>query len=184
MPQGLFSPPLADVMKKILETERLALYDFEVEDAPFVQRLVNSPGWLRFIGDRHIHTLADAELYLLNSIIPVYKEFGFGFWQIRLKDTDTPIGMCGITKRIYLNNPDLGYALLPQYEGKGYAYEAVVATIAYARDTLHLPRLLAIARPDNAASIKLLEKASLRFEKTLLLPYAASAEVQMMSIDF
>ncbi len=170
-------------MKKILETERLALYEFGVNDAEFILKLVNSEGWLHFIGDRNIHSVDDAKLYLLNEIMKAYQELGFGFWRIQLKDSHTTIGMCGLTKRLYLNDPDIGYALLPEFTGRGYAQEAVAATLQYAHQSLYLKRILAITKPDNVRSVKLLQKLGVNFEQMMVLPVHANA-MQLMAINF
>jgi len=69
-----------------------------------------------------------------------------------------PIGICGLLRRATLPDVDIGFAFLPDYRAQGYAFEAASATLSYARDTLDLPRIVAIVSPENAASIRLLEK--------------------------
>jgi RimJ/RimL family protein N-acetyltransferase len=78
-----------------------------------------------------------------------------------------PIGICGLIKRDALEDVDLGFAFLPGFRGKGYAYEAAEATIAYGKNVLGLNRLVAITVQGNEASIKLLEKLGFRFEKII-----------------
>src|SRR5205823_3192935 len=104
-------------MKMLLETERLSITEFTTDDAGFILQLVNSPSWLQFIGDRQVYTLADAELYLVNGPISSYQQLGFGLWKVELKDGGKPIGMCGFLKRTFLDDADIGYALLPEFEG-------------------------------------------------------------------
>jgi ribosomal-protein-alanine N-acetyltransferase len=162
--------PLSDPQNNILLTEHLILRQLCLEDAPFILELFNTPGWLKYIGDRGVANLEQAEHYLQERLIKSYHELGFGFWQIVLKNQLTPIGICGLVKRAGLPDVDLGYALLPAYTGKGYALEAASATLSYARHNLGLGRILAITTPDNAASIRLLQKIGLRLSGTTILP--------------
>ncbi len=156
-------------MSSILETERLTLRQFELEDAKFIIELVNSPGWLEFIGDRNIRTEEAAVSYLRNGPIKSYRENGFGLWMVEMKDR-TPIGMCGILKRDNLENPDIGFAFLPEFMEMGYAFEIASATINYAKDKLNLKTICAITAPANEKSIRLLEKTGLTFIKTIFAP--------------
>lgn len=143
--------------------------ELQAGDAPFILRLVNEPAWLRFIGDRGIRTLDDARAYLANGPVAMYRRCGFGLWLVELKATGTPIGLCGPIRRDTLPDVDLGFALLPEYWGQGYAHEAAAATIACAKTTLALPRLVAITAPDNHASQGLLKKLGFTYERTLRL---------------
>jgi RimJ/RimL family protein N-acetyltransferase len=104
---------------------------------------------------------------LLNGPIGSYAKNGFGLYLIELKDSQTAIGMCGLLKRDELPEPDIGFAFLPDFWNKGYAFEAADAVMKYARETLNLGRILAIVNPDNYASMKLLERLGLRFERML-----------------
>ena len=157
-------------MKYILETERLILREFIPADAAFILELVNSPGWLQFIGDRNIKTTDKAIAYLENGPIKSYAENGFGLAMVETKDHNIPIGMCGIIKRDNLDHPDIGFAFLPAYTGKGYAFEIANATLAYASGQLKLPTIYAITVPGNIRSISLLEKIGLKFIKKINAP--------------
>ena len=153
-------------MIRILETERLILRQFELTDAKFIVELVNTPGWLEFIGDRNIRTEEAAIHYLQNGPIKSYKENGFGLSMVELKD-GTPIGMCGILRRDTLESPDIGFSFLPAFMEMGYAFEIANATINYAKDKLNLKTILAITVPTNKRSIRLLEKIGLKFIKII-----------------
>jgi len=152
----------------VIETERLVLCKFALNDAPFIFDLLNSPKWLQYIGDRGIKSFSDAQDYLVNGPLKSYANYGFGLYLIKLKDAGTPIGMCGLIKRDYLEDIDIGYALLPQYEGKGYAYEIALATTTYASNKLHLLKLAAITNFDNEGSVKLLKKMGFIFKETIM----------------
>ena len=152
----------------MIETERLLIRRFSLNDAPFVVELVNMPSWLEFIGDRGVRTVDDAEIYMLNNHLKSYEQFGFGPYAVELKDSHTLVGLCGLHRRPNLDDIDIGFAFLPDYAGKGYGYEAATAVIAHARNVLGLTRITGITAPSNVNSIRLLEKLGLRFEKRIV----------------
>jgi RimJ/RimL family protein N-acetyltransferase len=154
----------------IAETERLSINQLTVQDAPFVLTLLNTPTWLRFIGDRGIKNIDEARNYLLNGPIASYKRFGFGLYLVRLKEGNIPVGMSGLIKRDGLDNVDVGFALHPDYIGKGYAFEATAAVMTYAREVIKLTTIVAITTQENMHSIALLEKLGLRYKKMVTLP--------------
>ena len=149
---------------KVLETDRLVLRRLDVDDAAFILELLNDPSFIRFIGDKGVRDLEAARNYILNGPVASYKQFGFGLYAADLKESGAPIGICGILKRDTLPHPDIGFAFLPAYWNKGYAYEASAAVLEHARKTLSIDRVLAITTPDNEASVKLLVKLGLRFD--------------------
>jgi RimJ/RimL family protein N-acetyltransferase/heme-degrading monooxygenase HmoA len=150
----------------LIETERLRLRLFTLEDAAFVRELVNAPLFLRFIGDKRVRTLEDARQYLRSGPIESYARHGFGMYLVSRRDDGTPIGMCGLLKREALKDADVGFAYLPAFHSHGYGFEAASAVLAYARHVLGLTRIAAIVKPDNEASIALIEKLGLRLEGT------------------
>ena len=153
----------------MLETERLVLRQFTVEDADFIFVLLNEPSWIQNIGDRHIRTLDDARAYIVNGPMKSYEKNGFGLWAIVLKETNEIIGMCGLIRRETLEDVDIGYALLPRFWSNGYAVEAARAAKDYAKDVVGLRRLVAIVDPANEGSIRVIEKIGLRYEKLVRL---------------
>jgi [ribosomal protein S5]-alanine N-acetyltransferase len=153
----------------VLETERLILRQFTPDDAEFIFELLNEPSWIQNIGDRHIRTTDDARSYIVNGPLKSYEKNGFGLWAILIKQTNEPIGMCGLIKRDTLEDVDIGYALLPRYWSKGYAAEAARATKNYAKNVVELKRLIAIVDPANQGSIRVIEKIGLRYEKMVRL---------------
>ena len=155
---------------KVLETDRLILRRFSVEDAPFILALLNDPAWLKFIGDRGVRTIEDARKNILNSHVATYERLGFGFYLTECKLAGVPMGMCGLIKRAGLDDVDIGFAFLPQFCGQGFAVEAAVAVMAYGKNTLDLKRIVGITSQNNLASIKLLEKIGLKFERMAQLP--------------
>ncbi len=153
----------------IIETERLTLRKLSTADAGFILDLLNQPSFIRYIGDRGVRTLEDAERYILNGPVASYERYGFGLYLTQLKESHIPIGMCGLIKRDTLEDVDIGFAFLPQFWLKGYAFESASAVLAYARNTLGIKKILGIATPDNTGSIRVLEKIGLKFEKMVKL---------------
>ena len=158
------------MLSSVIETPRLILKEFTTEDSDFIIELLNSPGWLKYIGSRDIKTQEDAVNYIENRIRRSYLESGFGFYLMVIRASGAKAGMCGLVKRDSLDEIDIGFALLPQYENFGYAYESADAVMNFAKDKLKLYRLAAITVPYNSSSIKLLEKLGMKFEKTINLP--------------
>ncbi len=156
-------------MKYIIQTDRLRLREFTLEDTKFIIELLNSPEWIRFIGDKNVKTEKQAKDYLKNGPIKSYLENGFGLFLVEKKDNKESIGMCGIIRRHNLENPDIGFAFLPDFNSNGYAYEITSATLMYAKNKLKIPKISAITLRDNEKSIRLLEKIGLHFIKTICL---------------
>jgi RimJ/RimL family protein N-acetyltransferase len=154
-------------MNYIFETERLRLREFTMDDTKFIIKLLNSPGWMKFIGDRNVRTKDEAVNYLQNGPLKSYEQNGFGLSMVEKKEDQTAIGMCGIIKRDNMENPDIGFAFLPRFYGKGYAFEIATATLSYAKDKLGIPKIAAITLAGNLRSIRLLEKMGFRFIKTI-----------------
>ena len=153
----------------IIETDRLILRKLSTDDAEFILDLLNQPSFIHFIGDRGVRTLEDARQYILKGAVASYERFGFGLYLTLLKEREVPIGICGLVKRETLSDADVGFAFLPQYWAKGYAFESASAVLAYARNTLGLKRILGITSADNQGSIHVLEKIGLKFEKMVKL---------------
>jgi RimJ/RimL family protein N-acetyltransferase len=154
---------------KVLETERLILRWLNTDDAAFILRLVNEPSWLKYIGDKGVRTLQDAENYIRNGPVEMYGRLGFGLYLVELRDGSGPLGICGLIKRESLEHVDLGFAFLSNFWHNGYAYEAANAAMAYGKNVLGLSRIVAIVSRDNHPSSKLLEKLGFRFERTVAL---------------
>ncbi len=167
----------------MLETERLLLREFTTGDTAFILELVNSAGWLQYIGDRNIKSVEQAKAYLENGPIKSYRENGFGLCLVERKDDAKAIGMCGLLKREYLDTPDMGFAFLPEFNGNGYAYEIAIATVAYAKNKLKISTVSAITMANNEKSIKLLEKMGFSFKKTIFLP-TGKEELQLYIHSF
>jgi RimJ/RimL family protein N-acetyltransferase len=167
----------------VIETERLRLREMSESDAPFMLELLNDPDFKHFIGDRGVRTLEDAARYIRDRFVESYRQHGFGLWLVEPKGGGAPAGMCGLLRRGEpVQGVEVGYAFLPQSRGKGYAYEAAAASALYAREVLGLTRLHAVVDPDNAASIRVLEKLGMRFERAVRLA-GEEADIKLFSAE-
>ncbi len=120
-------------MVKILETERLIVEEARLLDSSFFMKLLNSPNWIEFIGDRGVKSSSDAKNYIKESLIKSYNKNGYGLYKVSLKQNMQPIGICGFVKRDYLESADIGFAILPEFERCGYTYEASNAMMDYGK---------------------------------------------------
>jgi len=152
-------------MLPALETGRLTLRPIGLGDAPFILGLLNEPSFLLHIGDKGVRTEDDARRYIADGPLASYARFGFGLYMVTLRESGTLLGICGLLKRDWLEDVDLGFALLPPYWGRGYAFEAASAVLAHARGPLGLRRIVAITSLGNDPSIQLLGKLGFRFER-------------------
>jgi ribosomal-protein-alanine N-acetyltransferase len=165
----------------VATTRRLTLRELTTADAPFIWELVGDPDFIRFIGDRGVRSVDDAGQYLERGPFDMYARHGFGLWGVELKATGTPIGMCGLLKRDWLDDVDIGYALLPAFRGQGYAFEAARAVLTHAMDTLGLPRVAAIVSPGNEKSEALLGRLGMTPRRMVRAPDTAK-DLQLYAI--
>lgn len=153
-----------------LETERLLLRRVALDDAGFMLSIWNDPAFIRHVGDRGIRSIEEAEAALQEGALKLYEEFGYGPYCMSLKEDGTLVGICGLFRRDNLDDPDIGFGVLPDYCGKGLAGEAAQAVLMHARDDLGIEYLTAIVSPENSVSIGLIEKLGLRFERGITMP--------------
>lgn len=155
---------------RMMGTERLLLRRLAPGDAPFVLRLLNEPSVLRFIGDREVRTLEDAEAYIGAGPQAGGGEPGMGLRLVTSRSTGTPLGLCGLMRKPWLDGPDLAYAFVPEAEGRGYATEAARAVLDSGLHEAGLERVQAVVIPENVGSIRVLEKLGFRREGTVADP--------------
>ena len=166
----------------VIETERLNLREATEEDAAFILELLNDPDFIRHVADRGLRTLEDARRYIVEKFVASYRRNDFGFWLVETKETGEAAGVCGLVNRAELPGVDVGYAFLPRFRSKGYAYESAAAVVRHARESLALRRLYAIVNPDNTASIRVLEKLGMKFERMVKFPDEEN-EIKLFAAD-
>jgi len=162
---------------RITQTERTRIDRIRLEDAPFFVRLVNSPTWLKFIGDRHVSSTSDARTFLRNGFLKSYDKFGYSYFLVRSQQRNS-LGICGFLKKPYLDNADFGFAFLPEYQGMGYGYETGRAVLDYGIQQFGFRELDAVTMTINEPSIRLLEK--LGFASVQLVDVAGAQETLML----
>ncbi len=149
---------LVSKVVNLLETDRLVIGHAQLSDNAFILELHQSDSWKKYIGDRGVNDLDSAGNYIKNSLIRNYQQYGYGLYKITHKEHGAPIGLCGLLHRDHLPAPDLGFALLPEYQGQGFGYEACQAVLEEAKNEHNLSQVLAITAPDNTISQNLLAK--------------------------
>lgn len=153
-----------------LETERLYLRRVTLADADLLLAVWNDPAFIRNVGDRGVRTNSEAVEAMKCGALKLYTDYGYGPYAMLRKADGSRIGICGLFKRDNLDFPDIGFGVLPDYCGQGYASEASFAVMAHARDDLAIETLTAIVSQDNAPSIRLIEKLGLVFVKMITMP--------------
>jgi len=149
----------------IVETPRLELRELTVDDAEFILGLVNEPSFLANIGDKGVRNLDDARQFILDGPWRRNQKPGYGQFMVELKPDGIPIGVCGLLYREKLDVTDVGCAFLPAYWRQGIAHEAASAVMEYGRSTLGVEKIVGLTSKDNLASIGLLEKFGMTFER-------------------
>ncbi len=151
------------IMPSKINTERLSLDLLSVQDDAFILELVNTPGWLTFIGDRNIHSTEDAIAYI-NKINSTPH---FTYWTVRLKQSYQPLGVITFLKRSYLPHFDIGFAFLPKHCRQGYAYEAAKEVLSIVKRVPEHRVVLATTIPGNIKSVKLLTKLGFHYQNEI-----------------
>jgi RimJ/RimL family protein N-acetyltransferase len=146
-------------MTKKFHTERLSLIPLNINDATFIFHLVNTKGWIQFIGDRKILNVGLSKMYVQQLL----DNANINYWVVHLKKEKIPIGVVTIIKKDYLLFHDIGFAFLEKYQGKGYAFEAAEKILNYAMNEVKMENIAAVTNLENIRSIQLLEKLGLHF---------------------
>jgi ribosomal-protein-alanine N-acetyltransferase len=155
-------------MQDNFTTPRLTLTPLTSNNDAFILELVNSPGWLQFIGDRKVGTLADAQAYIQKmNTDPTIKYWVVNTSGGEMPVEDTSVGVITVIQRDYLEFPDLGFAFLPRHQKSGYAFEASSVILNYLTKVLSHKSVLAITLPNNLTSIRLLKKLGFQFQKKM-----------------
>ncbi len=167
----------------ILETARLRLRTITADDAPFYYELVNDPTWLEFIGDKGIRSVEQARAAIIDGPVAMQARHGHSLYVMERKQDCRALGLCGLIRRDFLPDVDIGYAIRPEHFGQGYTFEAAQAVLQLARGPLGITRVLGLTAPGNINSIRLLNKLGLRFQEIKLLP-PGDRPTNIYAIDF
>jgi len=165
----------------IAETSRLKIRQLTVDDAAFVLRLTNEPSTIENIGDKGLRTIDDAEQFILEGPWTEQHDQGYGQFAIELKTDNELIGVCGILYRTKLELTDVGFALLPAFWRQGFAFEAASAVMDYGHDVLGVYNITGLTSDSNMASISLLEKLGMRYQKMVSMSGDRVADTRVYS---
>jgi RimJ/RimL family protein N-acetyltransferase len=144
------------------QTTRLLHRAFEVGDAEVFYKLSSDPDIMRYTGDKYLASVGEAKRAIIDY--PDFDRFGYGRWASVHKDTQQVIGFCGLKYLPDLDEVDIGYRFLPSHWGVGLATEASSACLEFGFRVLGLTRIVAFVIPENAASLRVLEKSGMKFE--------------------
>jgi RimJ/RimL family protein N-acetyltransferase len=146
-------------MTPFIETDRLVLRQFVLDDAAAVFRIQSDPEVMRYTGEPPAANIDEIRQMLAERPIADYARFGFGRWACILKSNGELIGGVGLKYLPELGEVDLGYRLRRDYWGQGFATEAARACVEYGFSKLTLPKIVGLVEPENIASARVLEKA-------------------------
>ena len=166
----------------IAETQRLLLRRVTLDDADLMLAIWNDPAFVEHVGDRGIRTIEQARQAIDDNVLTLYETYGHGPYCMVRKDDAQRIGICGLFRRETLPHPDIGFAVLPLYRGAGFVLEAARAVVLHAREDLGIKTLTAIVSPLNKASVSLLEKLGLNFQRGITMP-GETEEISLYSIN-
>ncbi|WP_298425682.1 GNAT family N-acetyltransferase [uncultured Kordia sp.] len=160
-------------MKTLIETDRLVLKEITLDDKEDMFQLYSNPDVHKYTGEPLIASMQEMER-AIQIRIDNYKKYGYGRWATFFKNEMQFIGWAGLAYLPEFNEIDLGYRFFPKYWGMGFATEASQAILTYGFDELKLERIIAIAMKNNKASIRVMEKVGMEFDK--FAPYEPDGE--------
>ncbi len=155
---------------KSFETERLRIVPTTEIDASLIYELLNTPKWIEYIGDRNVHSVNDAKDYIQQKMLPQLERLGYSNYTVIRKSDGEKVGTCGLYDREGLEGIDIGFAFLPQFENKGYAFESVNKLLEVVIHDFKIKQISAITTNANIASQKLLTKIGLTFKEYVKIP--------------
>jgi RimJ/RimL family protein N-acetyltransferase len=153
-------------MKPIIETERIILREFTLDDIDAVFEFGSNKIVNEYTGDVSLKNKAEAKNIIENINFKDYKKYGYGRWAVVFKETNKVIGFAGLKLLPEFNETDIGFRFLPEYWNKGIATEVSKEIINYGFKNLKLKRIIGIADPKNIGSCKVLEKIGMTFYKS------------------
>jgi RimJ/RimL family protein N-acetyltransferase len=149
----------------LFETPRLRLSPVCEDDARLLLQIWNDPTFIHYVSDRGIRTVEQAQQAIRDGPVHLFATYGYGPYRVERKSDGQSIGICGFFQREFLDDPDLGYAILPGFRGEGYASEAARQVLVIAGVVFGLQRIMALIAPENAASIHVIEKLGFQFDR-------------------
>jgi RimJ/RimL family protein N-acetyltransferase len=152
------------VIPEFIDADKIFLKSLSQDDALFMYQLMNTSDWLEFIGNRNIKTVADATDYIKQ----VENNKDLNFWVIQSKSELKRVGVITIIKKPYLNYPDIGFAMLPEFYKRGFGFDGASIMLNYYFSDFNFMKILAISLKHNIPSIGLLIKLGFEFDKEII----------------
>ena len=155
---------------KSFQSERLIIRPTLEQDAELIYQLMNSPKFIKYVGDRQLYSVKDAEKYIQDKMLPQLRSVGYSNYSLINKKNGAKIGICGLYDREGLDGIDIGFGILPEYEGLGYAFESSSRIIKAGFEELEISEIKAITNKENISSQYLLVKLEFELKGTIMLP--------------
>ena len=152
------------------QSERLIIRPTLEQDAELIYQLMNTPKFIKHVGDRQLYSVEDAEKYIQDKMLPQLHSLGYSNYSLINKKNGAKIGICGLYDKEGIDGIDIGFGILPEYEGLGYAFESSSRIIKAAFDELEIPEIKAITNKENISSQSLLFKLGFKHKGTIILP--------------
>lgn len=155
-------------MGTIIETERLILREITLDDAEEMYKLHAHPEVQKYTGEPVVKSIDEIKDAIETRKID-YKKYGYGRWATILKSENKFVGWAGLAYLPEFDEVDIGYRFLPEYWGMGIATEVSQEILNYGFEVIKLKKIIAIALQENKASIRVMEKIGMQFDK--IAPY-------------
>lgn len=149
-----------------LISSRLTFRNYKGQDLDFLQGMLASPAMMKYIGDGSTKNIQGAEAFL-QWIFRHYQENGqLGLKVIEHSQTKTRLGHAGIVPQLLENHLyyEIGYWIVPEFQGHGYAKEAARNFFRFGKEELRLEKMIAFIQPHNTASIRVAKSIPMQFE--------------------
>ena len=148
----------------MLETERLIIKKFTMDDLPKLIELRSDEDVIKYLGGIRMQN-PEAIAKRLQFYIDCYEKYGFGMCAMIWKENCEMIGWCGLQPLEETGEIEVGYGMIKEFWGKGIGYESAMAWLKYGFETAGLERIVAIASPENTGSWRIMEKCGMRYER-------------------
>ena len=155
---------------KSFTSERLIIRPTFEQDDKLIFHLMNTPKFIKYVGDRKISSVNDAKNYIKVKMLAQLYLMGYSSYTLINKSNGDKIGICGLYNRAGVDGIDIGFSILPHFERLGYAYESSSRLIKGAFEELEIEEIKAITNQDNISSKNLLKKLGFKLIGKTILP--------------
>jgi RimJ/RimL family protein N-acetyltransferase len=164
-----------------MQTERLLLRPFTLDDAEEFFPLASDPDVLRFTGEIPAKSVEEVRQIMSARSLNDYKVYGFGRMACIEKSSGRLIGFSGLKYLAELDEVDIGYRFLPDCWGKGYATESAKVFVDQCLREQKFNRIIGLVEPENTASSNVLKKLGLTFDRKIK-PEDCASDLDLYSL--